>query len=320
MNFRSLQYFNEVVEQGSIRKAAKVLFVSEQSLSEYIKRLEAEQKTTLLVRTRPQTLTQAGEIFYRYSKEILALKDEMEEKIAQHVPVHSENKLCISNVTMGMPVFLPELLSAFREEYPQYTVEVKEKPFEDSDKFEDGEIGFLPEKKGRSLDYIELKKDYCCVLVSEEQLRKTYGTGWEIVRCRMEEQGDIEILKDLTYIDWKQDKADRFVSYWHRLDESGFQPETVTYSGNFETNLSMCLQGMGALLSMEDMIERSMHLRKIGNEKPVYCFRIRSEKAVSMLTLAYKKGSTLNAAQQAFVSVAQKFFQKKSVNEETRHW
>jgi hypothetical protein len=68
------------------------------------------------------------------------------------------------------------------------------------------------------------------------------------------------------------------------------------------------------------MIERSMHLRKIASKKRVYCFRIRSEKAVTMLTLAYKKGSTLNAAQQAFVSVAQKFFQKKSVNEETRHW
>ncbi|MGM9943755.1 MAG: hypothetical protein ACI33M_02380 [Lysinibacillus sp.] len=59
---------------------------------------------------------------------------------------------------------------------------------------------------------------------------------------------------------------------------------------------------------MEDMIERAMRIRNIDSDERMYCFRLRGEKAVTTLTLAYGKGYELSEAQKAFIKTAKEFF------------
>lgn len=65
MNFLALEYFLEIERAGSFSAAARKLFVSQQSLSESIQKLEQEVGTTLFVRKRPLVLTEAG---FRFSQ------------------------------------------------------------------------------------------------------------------------------------------------------------------------------------------------------------------------------------------------------------
>ena len=84
MNFLNMQYFCVTAEELSFSKAAKRLFITQQSLSDHITRLEAEYGVELFRRTRPISLTPAGECLYRNSREILRQKAET-EKILQDI-------------------------------------------------------------------------------------------------------------------------------------------------------------------------------------------------------------------------------------------
>lgn len=304
MNFRSLHYFNEVAKIGSIRKAAEELYISEQSLSEYIKRLEKEMGIVLVNRTRPQTLTSAGQIFYSRSQEILQVKKKLEYEMRQERQRGEATKVIVSVGPMGIPVFLPEMMAVFNERYPQYRVEVREKNLEESKLFAENELCFLLGMYYKELHYEVLKTDYCCVLVSEDQLKETYQDSWKAVCQEMEQTGDLLVFKELTYIDEKQEQADPFVESWKILVKNGFRPKTICFSGSIETNLSFCIQGMGALLSTEDMILRLLHARNDEKSSHMYHFRLVNPWAEANLTLAYRKNKKLTEAEEAFIQVA----------------
>ena len=71
---RHLEVFIKVVEKKNFSKAGEELHMSQPAVSQYIKDLEESLGSRLLERSnRYVYLNQAGEIVYRYAKEILAL-------------------------------------------------------------------------------------------------------------------------------------------------------------------------------------------------------------------------------------------------------
>ena len=65
MNDRQREMFVRVVDAGSFSKAAEAEFVTPQSVSQQIRRLEEEMGVTLLERTaRGVVTTEAGRVFY----------------------------------------------------------------------------------------------------------------------------------------------------------------------------------------------------------------------------------------------------------------
>ena len=76
MDFSLLKSFIAVADEKSISVAAKHLFISQQSLSKQIAKLEEELGTQLFVRSRPLGLTEDGFQFLRVAKGILQLKQQ----------------------------------------------------------------------------------------------------------------------------------------------------------------------------------------------------------------------------------------------------
>ena len=79
MNFLNLYYFRVAAEELSFTNAAKRLFISQQSLSNHISRLENEFGVILFNRTQPITLTEAGKSLYASSKVLLHQKEQIEK-------------------------------------------------------------------------------------------------------------------------------------------------------------------------------------------------------------------------------------------------
>ena len=72
MDLNMLRYFVTVADEGSISRAAEVLFLSQPSLSQQIHRLEKEMNTRLFLReARGVALTPAGHLFLRYARSVL---------------------------------------------------------------------------------------------------------------------------------------------------------------------------------------------------------------------------------------------------------
>lgn len=95
MKKEQLRYFVEVVDSGSINKAAEVLYVSQPSLSRSIHALEQEMGKELVTRSNHGVaLTPTGRLMYYYARSILAqfqvlerLKDIEEEIIYSKLSV-----------------------------------------------------------------------------------------------------------------------------------------------------------------------------------------------------------------------------------------
>ena len=107
MEIRQLRYFCAVVETGSFTRGARRERVSQPSLSEQIKLLEAELELELFDRLGQTTkLTAAGRTFYRTVRPILKRLAEVKTKM------QDAQNLQGGSVTIGAaasiaPYFLP---------------------------------------------------------------------------------------------------------------------------------------------------------------------------------------------------------------------
>lgn len=125
MNFLNLNYFITVAEEKSFTGAAKKLYISQQSLSRHIAKLEDEFGVILLNRTQPLSLTEAGEALYRSARAILDQKTQAEKSLQDFRDFRH------GSLTIGIPltrgtVILPEILPAFHKAFPQIRLNLKE--------------------------------------------------------------------------------------------------------------------------------------------------------------------------------------------------
>ena len=77
MNFRNLRYFLQAAQEKNISRAARTLYISQQSLSEHINKLEDELGVTLFERGQELKLTYAGERLYARAERICSLEQEI---------------------------------------------------------------------------------------------------------------------------------------------------------------------------------------------------------------------------------------------------
>lgn len=106
LNYHHLRYFWTVAREGSLRRAAEKLHVSQPSISAQIKELEEQLGEPLFRRIgRTNVLTDAGQVAYRYADEIFALGTELVTAIKQR-PGAKEIRLYV-----GIANSLPKLVT-----------------------------------------------------------------------------------------------------------------------------------------------------------------------------------------------------------------
>lgn len=82
LNYRHLEYFHAVVQEGGVRAAAERLHLTPQTISMQLKQLEDALGAPLLARSgRGLEPTAAGEVALRYAEDIFALGQELSEVI-----------------------------------------------------------------------------------------------------------------------------------------------------------------------------------------------------------------------------------------------
>lgn len=119
IDLRRLGVFCRVVEKKSFSKAAEQVFLSQPTVSEHIRLLEQFLGERLLDRLGKEVIpTQAGEILYRYARQILALKEEAIQAI-EDFKGKVGGKLRIGGSTIPSSYILPYCLGSFSKLYPE---------------------------------------------------------------------------------------------------------------------------------------------------------------------------------------------------------
>ena len=120
-----LETFAAVVEKGSFTAAAEALGISKPVVSKQVSRLEQHLGVQLLHRTtRRLHLTEAGEIFARYSQQIVADAKEAEQSV---LPLQSEPRGTLRITAPGSLAvsMLPEALLGFQQRFPKVELDVR---------------------------------------------------------------------------------------------------------------------------------------------------------------------------------------------------
>jgi LysR family transcriptional regulator, hydrogen peroxide-inducible genes activator len=126
MEIHQLRYFVAVAEEGSFSRAAAKVRVAQPSLSQQIRKLEAEVGQPLFDRLpRSVVLTEAGRCLIDYARQILISIDDARRCVGE-LQGEIGGKLAVGAIPTIAPYVLPELVRKFQEHYPEVTLEIVE--------------------------------------------------------------------------------------------------------------------------------------------------------------------------------------------------
>lgn len=118
MDIKQLEAFCMVVRQGSFSRAARVLGVSQPTVSAHISTLEKELGCELLIRTSKSILpTDKGATLLGYAQGIMSLRQKALEELSREDSRYT-GSITIAASSVPAQYCLPELLSEFSREYP----------------------------------------------------------------------------------------------------------------------------------------------------------------------------------------------------------
>src|SRR5882672_7008484 len=128
MELWHLRYFIAVAEEGHITRAAERLGMQQPPLSQRIKAIERELDVQLFRRkARGVELTDAGHTFLANGRAVLAQLDRTFEA-TRRTARGEEGRISIGIVpTSPFHPFVPRVIRAFREAYPQVSLQLEER-------------------------------------------------------------------------------------------------------------------------------------------------------------------------------------------------
>lgn len=312
MNFLSIEYFLIILESGSISAAARRLLVSQQSLSEHIKKLEREIGTPLFKRARGITLTKAGERFAAGAKEIIDIRNTTLRDIAIMTD-QKQQRITIGIATFEAPVFLPELLAEFSQRYPNYeTTVIKRRPRDITHNMRGLDLYFSFMPLNDRLEHIPIIENDCyCVCARRSLFERTYGDAWPEVENQLIETGDLALLRQLPFL-ILQDRQGMIAQDQEELfANAGFTPLIGFQSDSGDLNSSMCIRGRGANLLPLDLCERKYTAFLDAEDDPLLRFPLSSPHMPVSLAISYQKGKVLTKAEKQFIQVTREVLTKK---------
>lgn len=125
-SLRQIQYFIAVAENGSISGAAHQLAISQSTITEAIKELEADLGVRLIERhARGIAVTHKGQLFLRHAERIWLDVSDARRALVADFPVVS-GRLTIGVTSLVAGYVLAELLARFRRAFPAVAVELVE--------------------------------------------------------------------------------------------------------------------------------------------------------------------------------------------------
>lgn len=163
--------FIEVVELGSITKAAKSLGYSQPGISYMIDSLEKEIGFPLLVRSKDNVQpTKDGERILYHCRQIVNAEDDLQET-AKAINGLMEGTIYVASQNSMLVNIVPRIISRFAKSFSGITVNLEELPFDAfAPSLQSGDIdmGFMSEAKLKGFEFHPLFKDPLCLVMHKE--------------------------------------------------------------------------------------------------------------------------------------------------------
>lgn len=302
MNFLTLEYFLAVAEELNITRAAQRLYISQQSMSSSIKKLEKSLGVKLFNRTPNFSLTYAGTRLVKAAAQIMDIKQQILNEIDDiNNNKRGELRIGISH-TRGYTI-LPDILPEYKKTHPLVEISIVEGNSDElEDKLQHGMIdlmfGFLPVML-ESVETVELLKERLFLVVPKAFTDEIFKQKSDFMRGKFSESADIMVFKDYPMLMLKEGNRIRGImdSFFN---SKRIKPKIVLETDNIETALALSVRGMGITVYPE------MFLKNINptSEEKIDLFPLTSPSTICTLAISYSQKRYISGAAKEFIDLS----------------
>lgn len=257
MDLTSLYYFSELAKDLHMTRTANRLFISQQTLSNHIQRLEDHYGTKLLYRKPTLSLTTAGEFVLGFAdvinKEQVNLKD-----ILSDIAQQERGVLRFGASALRLNMCLPAVLPSFSARYPNVelritdTVTVRLEPL-----VLDGSLDFAITLNGEEHPKLvthQLMDDQVYLCVADSLLQRCYADTFQALKEKAIHGVDVRDFIDLPFCIF-DNRMGRQIQQC--FDEANLIPRPYITSTYTQIGTTVCFQRLAAcFLSQASLVSQ----------------------------------------------------------------
>lgn len=306
INFLNLEYFLAAAEELNITRAAKRLYISQQSLSSHISNLEKEFDVQLFHRTMPLTLTYAGRALKVRAKELLDLKDETYRELAD-IKDFTTGQLSIGISHTRGRFLLPAILPAYKEKFPNIELHLVEgNSSELSAALIHGDIDLMIDLLPFKAEYVEtvtICEEEILLVLSDEILDQYFPGQQDHIKKELEDHANVQLLKDCPYLLINKGNRVRTIAD-EIFEDAQLTPYILLETENIETVLALAAKGMGITFYPKMFMSDAGSLKDaLGRKTGLHFYSLNYSRSHGVLAFGYHKGRYLSRATEEFIRI-----------------
>lgn len=307
MNLLGLSYFLVAAQEMNFTAAAQKLFITQQSLSCHIKKLEDEYQVKLFDRRPKLKLTPAGERLVEYASRMLRLERMMRSEFSD-ISLNVSGTLMVGCSRLRAKYVFPRIWNEYRKFYPNIEIRVVEGTSVTLEAYlENRRIDIcigpsLSDQGGISQEKLISEKVYC--IVNRELFKSRYGDQtpnmlekfYSGIPCE-------EFLKFPLIMQPPTNSIRKIVNQFFKMKD--MIPRPVFESNDTEMLFNMCLSGSGIIFlsSTGLFLPQSFYHRCL---EKVYVFPIKN--TILTPVIAWPSDPPLPHFARVFVDISHRTF------------
>lgn len=309
MELKEARYILAIAHEKNISKAAETLFISQPSLSKYLKNLEQQLGTRLFDRIGSSySPTYVGERYIHYAEKIVDYGREWDVEF-DDIMHQNHGRLNIAIPIMLGNSLIGPTLKKFHRLYPHVTVNMME------------EVNFIAEHSlnDHTVDLtfynvheFPVNLDY--QIMGKEEIVLVLSQYSPLVRMAEKKEGfqypwiDLSLLSNESFILLYPDQNTGGLAI-KLFDEYQMKPNVLLHTRNSEMSILLAMEGLGAAFAPESYY----HYLKGREAMPSVCLSIGKEKIENTLIAAYQKNRYLPQYAKAYLDILAEYCHKKSL-------
>ena len=307
MDITSLYYFSELAKDLHMTRTANRLFISQQTLSNHILRLEEYYGTQLFYRKPSLSLTNAGEFVLAFAN--IVIKEETNLKdILGDIEQQERGVLRFGASSLRINSCLPTVLPEFSKRYPRIEMRITEA---NSSRLLpmvlNGELDFavmLKTDPTPKLIFDDLMKDLTYFCIRDDLLRQYYGDQTEAFKERAVHGLDLLDISPRVPLCLLDNRIGREIQGY--LDDSSIRPTVYATSSDVEVSYSICCNGLaGSFISQMRLVR---HQGRIPDQVNIFPLSYRGKPIYQYMVLARHRDRYLSHYAKYFLDLLYQLF------------
>lgn len=301
MDFKDLSYVIAISQYQNITKAANSLYISQPTLTKFVKNLEKNLGQKLFRKVGNKfLLTYAGERYVAKSIEILQLKKELDYEMAD-IMKSNIGVLNIAFPAVRGTYMLPCTLPIFKSLYPNVHINITESASSTLENM------ILAGTTDLAFFNAPVKStDVAYDIISTEEIVLVLSKNHPYAEKGIKKKNcshlwiDLKELKDELFIIQKPEQRTRQVIN-NILKENGINPSKQLITSNIRATAELAAKNYGVAFVCET------HLNHMPLNDDIICFSCGNPMVTLDFVAAYRKGSYLSYHAQEYIEIVKEF-------------